>query len=150
MKVWCTNVTPWQRTLSWGYTRVWVIYNKLGQWPIDLFKLSLSDNIRSVQIQIYHKLCAVPYPLSGSNNHKLWRTSLKSLRILSCDPMCKIWKISSLFGTLNHKQSIITPVGISRWCVSVTFARWVSLIGHFGHFKSKLNFFCWILSRCSA
>ena len=123
---------------------------------IDLFKLSLSDNIRSVQIKIYHKLCAAPYPLRGSNNHKLRRTSLKSLRILSCDP----WKISSLFGTLGHKQSIITPpvnrssaifpVDVSRWCVSVTSARCVSLIGYFGHFKSKLFFFCWILSRCPA
>ena len=27
----------------------------------NLFKLSLSDNIRSVQIEIYHKLCAAPY-----------------------------------------------------------------------------------------
>ena len=119
---------------------------------IDLFKLSLSDNIRSVQIEIYHKLWAVPYPLWGSNNHKLRQTSLKSLRILSCDPMCQIRKISSLFGTLGHKQSIITPpvnrssaifpVDVSRWCVAVRSARCVSLIGYFGHFKTKLYFFC--------
>ena len=110
------------------------------------------------------ELCAAPYPLRGSNNHKLRRTSLKPLRILSCDPMCQIRKISSLFGTLGHKQSIITPpvnrssaifpVDVPRWCVSVTSARCVSLIGYFGHFKSKLYFFFefWVgapLKSCS-
>ena len=48
---------------------------------IDHFKLSLSDKIRSVQIEIHQssagmELCAAPYSLWGSNNHKLWWTLL--------------------------------------------------------------------------
>ena len=115
-----------------------------------------SRSIRS-QSSMEVELCAPPYPLWGSNNHKLRRTSLKPVRILSCEAVCQIRKISSLFGTLGHKQNIITPkvnrssaifpVDVSRWCVSVTSARCVSLIGYSGHFKSKLYFFCWILSR---
>ena len=149
-----SQILPWWAVMTCGPP------NSEYLIPIDLFKLSLSDNIPSVQIEIYHKLCAAPYPLRGSNNHKLQQTSLKSLQILSCDPMCQIRKISSLFGTLGHKQSIITPpvnrsseifpVDVSRWYVSVTSARCVSLIGFFGHFKSKLYFFCWILSRFPA
>ena len=47
------------------------------------------------------------YPLiTASHASSIW--SLKSLRIRSCDPMCQIRKISSLFGTLGHKQNIIT------------------------------------------
>ena len=65
--------------------------------------------------------------------------SLKSLQKWSCDPICHIRKISSLFGTLGHKQIIITRLRAP-----------VSFIGYFGNFKSKLYFLRWILSKCSA
>ena len=108
---------------------------------IDLFKLSLSDIIRSVQIEIHQnwssmevELCAASYFLRGLNNHKLRWTSLTTRASFITLPVNRIF--------------CDFPVDVSRWCASVTSARCVSLIGYFGHFKSKLNFFCWILSRC--
>ena len=112
------------------------IRRKHLKYTIDLFIRRISDKSEAYKSRSIRsknsmevELCAASYPLWGSNTHKLQRTSLKLLRILSCDPMCQIRKISSLFGTLGHKQSIITPpvnrssailpVDVSRWCVSI-------------------------------
>ena len=55
--------------------------------------------------------------------------SLKSLQIWSSDPMCQMRKISSLFGTLGHKESKITHLWVP-----------VSLICHFGHLNWNSTF----------
>ena len=63
----------------------------------------------------------------------------------------KLWlNVTNIITPPVNRSSAIFLVDVSRWCVSVTSARCVSLIGYFGHFKSKLYFFCWILSRCPA
>ena len=159
------------------------------------------------------ELCTACIPFAGFKNHTLRQTSLKPLRILSCDPMCQIRKIvqieihqkSELHGggalhsmhtlcrvqksqaTRNFTQTIantkllpnvpnkedfflIWHIGLqtkhhhtaseqifcdfSGRCIKVVCLcnvceMRISLIGYFGHFKSKLYFFCWsLMSRC--
>ena len=106
---------------------------------IDLFKLSLSniiqsDKSRSIRTQSFMEveLYAASYFLRGLNNHKLRWTSLTTRVSFITPPVKRIF--------------CDFPVDVSRWCASVMSARCVSLTGYFGHFKSKLYFFCWILS----
>ena len=89
--------------------------------PIDHFKMEVVHSSRRFPIPNCHQHIAgthsLQFPMLVSRKPIL---SLKSLQIRSCDPVCQIRKIFSLFGTLGDKQSMITCLLVSvSWYLAI-------------------------------
>ena len=93
--------------------------------PIDHFK---------IEVKVLNRR----FPISNRHPTHCWYQ--ESLRIRGCEPMCQIRKIRKisyflifLIWPLGHKQNIIT-------CDHTSASIPLSLIGYFGHLKSKFYF----------